>query len=109
MTVRTKEQGDLLLVYLRDRVSMEDALEFGRTMKEAMEEEWRKIIVIVTSKVINSHCLGTLFASHRDALECGKTVCVVCDQPESRSSIRNFDPEKNLPLYHTLEEALLND
>ncbi|MFH1737403.1 MAG: hypothetical protein ABIH23_00245 [bacterium] len=109
MSVYTSERGDVLLVYLKDRVSMEDTLEFGQVMKDAIEEEWRKIVVAVASKVINSYCLGTLFASYREACDRGKLLCVVCDQPESRGSIRRFDPQKRLPLYHILEEALVEE
>ena len=108
-SVYKSERGDVLLVHLKDSVSMEDTLEFGQVMKDAVEEEWQKIVVVVASKTINSYCLGTLFASYREACDRGKLLSVVCDQHESRASIRRFDPQKRLPLHRSIKEALIEE
>ncbi len=109
MPVRTREKHDVLLVIIKDKVTMEDSLEFGRAMKEALEGQWPTILVVVATKMINSHCLGTIFAAYREAIEAGKTLKVVCDYPHSVASIKRFDPKKSIHIYGTVEEAILEN
>ena len=106
MPLRTYQERNAFFVCLEDRVTMEDNLNFARTMKQAMEDEWGTILVLVNAKVINSYCLGTLFASFREAREHKKSLKVVCDQPHSLSSIGRFDPKGLLPVYSNVDEAL---
>ncbi|MFH1739178.1 MAG: hypothetical protein ABIH23_09225 [bacterium] len=109
MPVRTYQERNAFLVCLEDRVTMEDNLKFGRTMKEAIADQWGTILVLVNAKVINSYCLGTVFASFREARDRGKSLRVVCDQPYSLSSIGHFDPKGILPVYKSVDEAFAGD
>lgn len=106
MPVRTSEKDDTLLVHLEDRVSIEDTLQFGQVMQQALGEVWSTIVVVVTSKVVNSQCLGTLLASHREAEKGGKILKVVCEQPLARASIQRFDPRQYLRLFRSVQEAV---
>ena len=106
MPIRTSEKEGIFFIRLEDRVSMEDNLEFARWMKEATAQEWRMVLVLVNSKVINSYCLGTLFAGYREMSVHDKILRVVCNQPFSRSSIGHFDPQGLLPVFESVEEAL---
>ncbi len=109
MPVRTVEKNDVFLVMIKDKVSVENCLEFGRAMKEALGGDWEKIVVVVAVKVINSHCLGTIFAAHREAQEKGISLKVVCDHPHSVESIKRFDPERSIHIYPSVEAAILGE
>ncbi|MFH1742584.1 MAG: STAS domain-containing protein [bacterium] len=109
MPIHTDEKSDVLIVCLEDPISMETNLSFARTMKQAMAKEWRLIIVLVNLKVVNSYCLGTLLASHRESSQRGKILRIVCDQPYSLSSIRHIDPHGDLPVFPSLDEALSDE
>ncbi len=107
MPVQSVEKGSVYIVSISDRFSLEDSLEFGRTMKEAVKGESKTIIVVVAVTLINSHCLGTIFAGYREARQKEKTVKLVCDRPHSISALRRFDPSGSIPIFETVEQALV--
>jgi len=109
MPIQFVDKGRIALVSISDRFSMEDALEFGRRMKEALSGEWKTIIIVVAVTLINSHCLGTIFAGYREAKEKGKVLKLVCDRPHSLSALQRFDPSRSIPIFETIEEALSED
>jgi hypothetical protein len=109
MPIQTTEKGKTFVVQLEDQFSIEDALRFGQVMRKALEDDWSTIILVVTSKAVNTHCLGTLFASDREANARGKTFKVVCEQSHTESSIKRFDPKRSLRLFHSIEEATAQD
>ncbi|HPA44267.1 MAG TPA: hypothetical protein PK395_00765 [bacterium] len=106
MPVQTHEKGDMFIISLEDRFTMDDNLVFGRTMKEAVATEDLKILVLIKTKILNSYCLGTLFASFRDLRKRNRTLHVVCTEESCRTSIRHFDPQGRLPIYSSLEEVV---
>ncbi|HOE10418.1 MAG TPA: hypothetical protein PLQ35_06265 [bacterium] len=106
MPIRTHEQGDRFIISLEDRFTMDDNLVFGQTMKEAVAKENLKILILIKTKILNSYCLGTLFAGFRDLQKQNRKLYVVCTEESCRTCIHHFDPQGKLHIYSSLEEIV---
>lgn len=106
MPLEVEQKNDTRIITLHGDVDISDSLQFAREMKATVAGRWNTIIVVLSSPMITSHCLGTVLATYNALRTTPKNLRLVCSNSPVLKSLSVFRILPRVPVYSTLEEAI---
>lgn len=105
MAIHTSVKGNMRIILLEGEVGMTESLEFAREMKTSAAGPWKILIVVLKCAAVNSHCLGTLLATHNTIHPEKRELRLVANDAAIVKSLAGFRIVPMVPLFDNVENA----